>query len=124
MIPKTEQVCPDCEDHMEREPNEQQRSRENTLAVSLVIVIGGIILFYLYLISLGIVGNVLAGGVLFVMIAILHYFVWGRSFSDEVATERQAWQRQQALEEESPRPRPVNPDAIQDLSRTQGIQKK
>jgi hypothetical protein len=107
---------------MERDPNRSQQSRENMLAVSLVVLGGGIILFYLYIISLGIVGNVLAIGVAFIMLGALHYLVWGRSFSDEIAAEREALRRQKMRKDA---PRPSNPaDAIQDLSRTQGIQQK
>jgi hypothetical protein len=104
------------------EPSPPPRSRENMLAVSLAILVGGIILFYLYLITLGIIGNLLAAGGLMVLVGALHYFVWGRSFSAEVAAEREALRRQDELDA---RPKPKTPPgAIQDISRTQGVQKK
>jgi hypothetical protein len=105
---------------MDNEPERPSRARENLLAISLVVIVGGTILFYLYLITLGIVGNVLAGVGLFIMVGVLHYFVWGRSFSAEVAAEREALKRQEAAEEKA---RTAPPGAIQDISRTQGIQK-
>lgn len=64
---------------MEREPDRSQQSRENVLATSLVLLVGGMILFYLYIISLGIVGNVLGIGVAFVMLGAMHYLLWGRA---------------------------------------------
>ena len=91
------------------------------LAISMVAFVGGIILFYLYIISLGIVGNVLAGCVLFAMVMTLHYYAWGRSLSQEVAAERAALLRRDAQEEWANKD--VGSDAIQDLSRTQAIQK-
>ena len=92
------------------------------LAVSLGVFVGGLILCYLYLITLGIVSNVLAGVVIFVLVILMHYLLWGRAFSEEVAAERAAMLRKEAQEAER---RPyASPDAIQDLSRTQGIRKK
>lgn len=105
---------------MDNEPERQPRSRENMLAISLVMVGGGIILFYLYLITLGIIANIIAGIGLFVMVVALHYFIWGRSLSAEVAAEREAILRKEAQEEKAQAP----PGAIQDISRTQGIQRK
>ena len=107
---------------MEHEPNRSQQSRENMLAISMVVFVGGIILFYLYIISLGIVGNVLAGCVIFVMVVTLHYFAWGRSLSEEIASERAALLRREAQEDW--RGATDSSDGIQDLSRTQGIHKK
>lgn len=107
---------------MESDPTPPPRSRENMLAISLAILVGGMGLFYLYLITLGIIGNLLAAGGLMVLVGALHYFVWGRAFSAEVAAEREALRRQDELDA---RPKPkVAPDAIQDISRTQAIQKK
>lgn len=106
---------------MDQDPKDRQRSRENTLAVALVVFVGGIILFFLYFISLGVVGNVLIGAGLIVVIGAFHYLAWGRSFSEEVAAERAALKHKESRET---RPAKVKapPGAIQDLSRTQGIQ--
>ena len=107
---------------MEQEPNPPNRSRENMLAVSLASLVGGSFLFYLYLITLGIVGNLIGISLVIIAVGCLHYLVWGRWMSQDVAAEREAMLRQEAREAESRwKPRP---DAIQDLSRTQGIQKK
>ena len=71
--------------------------------------------------SLGIVGNVLAGVAILGVVGGLHYLVWGRALSAEVAAEREALRRQDLAELE---PRKAPEGAIQDLSRVQGIQKK
>ena len=120
------------------QPDPNQRSRENMLAVSLTMIVGGMVLFFLYLISFGIVGNVLMGGVILVMIGALHYLVWGHAFSAEVAAEREALRRQDMREQAglpadaiqeisrtpaaAPEAPPRASDAIQDISHTKGIQ--
>ena len=109
---------------MDQDPERSQRSRENMLTVALVIVVGGLMLFFLYLISLGIVGNVLAGGVIFVIIGALHYLVWGRSFSERVAEEREALRRSEAKEPPAPPPAwQEASEAIQDLTHTRAVKK-
>ncbi len=107
---------------MDDEPDRRSRPRENMLAIALVCLVGGMMLFFLYIISFGIVGNVLAGGVLLVLVGVFHYLVWGKSMSEEVAAEREALRRQD-LAEALPNPKP-SADAIQDLARVRGIQKK
>jgi hypothetical protein len=103
------------------EPQPPPRSRDNMLAISLAILVGGIALFYLYLITLGIIGNLLALAGLMILVGALHYLLWGRSLSAEVAAEREALKRQEELES---RPKPKTPPgAIQDISRTQGLKK-
>lgn len=106
---------------MEPEPQPPSSGRENMLAVALSTLVGGMFLFFLYLITLGIVGNVLGIGVLVIAVGLLHYLAWGRSMSADVAAEREALLRQDALEAARSK---VPPDSIQDISRTQAIQKK
>jgi hypothetical protein len=106
---------------MEPEPQPPPSGRENMLAVALSALVGGMFLFFLYLITLGIVGNVLGIGVLVIAVGILHYLLWGRSMSAEVAAGREALLRQDAREAARAK---APADAIQDISRTQGIQKK
>ena len=104
---------------MDNDFNNRQRSRENMLAIALAALVGGIMLFFLYFVSFGVVGNVMMGGGLIVVVGALHYFIWGRALSDEVAAEREALAKQETPE---PKRRKAPADAIQDLSRTQGIQ--
>lgn len=105
---------------MEQEPKGRQRSRENVLAVALVALVTGMMLFFLFLVSFGIVGNVLIGASLIVLAGLFHYLVWGRAFAEEVAAERVALQRQEARAAKAPKAK-APPGAIQDISRTQGI---
>ena len=108
---------------MEPEPNKSPSNRENMLAIALVILVGGMSLFFLYVISLGIVGNFLSLGIVLAAVFTVHYFLWGRNFSAEVAAERERLRRQDARD--AGRPTAELPaDAIQDLSRTQGIQER
>ena len=108
---------------MDHEPHGPQRSRENVLAIALASSVGGMMLFFLYMISFGIVGNVIIGAGLIMLVGVFHYLVWGRAMSDEVAAEREAMRRKEARESAAPKRR-APPDAIQDLSRTQGIQER
>jgi len=107
---------------MDTDPKDRQRSRENMLAIALVVLVGGIMLFFLYLVSLGIVGNVLLGGGALVVIGALHYLVWGRVMTEEASAEREALVRQEKREEAAAKSKAAN--AIQDLARTQGIHEK
>jgi len=120
---------------MEQEPDQKKSGRENLLTVALVLLVGGLSLFFLWLISLGVVGNVIAGVVIFIIIGALHYLVWGRAFTQEVEAERDALRRQEkqspvkVLERAAP-PIPVvtiveeKSDAIQDKSHAKAMQKK
>lgn len=104
--------------------NRQRSSRENMLTVALVLTVGGLMLFFLYLVSLGIVGNILAAGAIFVVVACLHYLVWGKSLSDEVAAERESLKRKEHLEAMAPPPPwQEASEAIKDMSLTKSIKK-
>lgn len=106
---------------MEQDPKDRQRSRENTLAIALVVLTGGIMLFFLYFISFGVIGNVVIGAGLVVVVGAFHYLAWGRALSEEVTAEREALKHKEARDARSPKAK-TPPGAIQDLSRTQGIQ--
>ena len=106
---------------MDNDPKDRPRSRESMLAVALVALVGGIILFFLYFISFGVIGNVLIGAGIIVVIGAFHYLAWGRAFSEEVAAERESLKRKELREANAPKTK-APPGAIQDLSRTKGIQ--
>ena|ERR1043165_5247215 len=106
---------------MDLEPSRPSRARENMLAVFLCVLVGGMFLFFLYLITLGIVGNVLGIAGLLVLVGMFHYVVWGRSFSEDVAAEREALKRKDEVEARAKEK--MLREGIQDISRTQGIQK-
>jgi hypothetical protein len=106
---------------MDQDPKDRSTSRESMLAVALVVLVGGIILFFLYFISFGVVGNVLIGAGIIVVIGAFHYLAWGRALSEEVAAERDALKRKESSGTHTARAK-APPGAIQDMSRTQGIQ--
>jgi hypothetical protein len=102
---------------MDHDGNRPSRARENLLAISLTIGVGGAIWFFLDLVTMGLMTGLLTGAALLAMVIAVHYLVWGRAFSDEVAAEREALRRQ----DEKP---PMPPGAIQDIARTQAIKEK
>jgi hypothetical protein len=103
---------------MEPEHNSPRRSRENIIILTLTLFVGGILMFFLDLISLGIFTYaVLIGGAIF-LLGSFHYLAWGRAMSEQVADERRALLAQ---EEEDANP---GAEGIQDLSRRRGIQRR
>lgn len=96
---------------MDREPN-IQRGRETVVNLALVFFIGGLMIFFLNLISLGVFTYVLGAAVVFAMVGFVHYALWGYAMSRDVADERAAALRQ--AEAELP---PEVQVGIQDLSR-------
>jgi hypothetical protein len=103
---------------MEHDPHRPSRARENLLAVALTITAGGAIWFFLDLVTMGLMSALLASAVAFAVVIAVHYLVWGRALVDEVAAERDVLRRQDDQTVLPPS------DAIQDISLTQGIQKK
>jgi hypothetical protein len=110
------------EDDMDQPPSRQERSRENMLVIALVVLGGGLGLLFLDFITFGIVRVVLALAALIAIFGAGHYLLWGHALSQEVAAEREALRRQEESGEPPLTQAPA--DAIQDLTRTQGIQKK
>lgn len=114
---------------MEQEPDRQKSSRENTLTIALVLLVASMSLFFLYLISLGVVGNIIAGAIIFVVICSLHYLVWGRAFSQEVEMEREMLKRKDKAPPIKSAPPVVTlaeekSVAIQDTTRKQSVEKR
>jgi hypothetical protein len=107
---------------MDQPPDRHQRSRENMLVIALVVLGGGIGLLYLNFITFGIVAIVLSFAAVIAIAGAAHYLLWGHALSQEVAAEREALRRQEESGEPPLTQAPA--DAIQDLERTRGIQKK
>jgi hypothetical protein len=104
---------------MEHDQQSPNRTRDTILVLTLVVFIGGLMLFFLDLVSMGIFtyAVLVAGGVF--GLGGLHYLVWGRAMMQEVAAEREALLR--AEEEERG---DENVEAIQDLSQRRGIRRR
>ncbi len=104
---------------MEPEQRKPHRSRENVIILTLTLFVGGILLFFLDLISMGIFTYaVLIGGAIF-LLGSFHYLAWGRAMTEEVADERQIVLAQEEREADA-----APGDGIQDLSRRRGIQRR
>ena len=104
---------------MDHEPAPPSRFRENAVILTLVLVLGGVIIFFLDLISFGIFTYAIAVGGAVVLLGFVHYVVWGRAMSEEVAAERDAM----LLKEEREAEERDHPEGIQNLTRTRGIKR-
>jgi hypothetical protein len=102
---------------MEPEHRTPNRTRENAVILMLSLFVGGILLFFLDLVSMGVFTYALGVGGAIFLLGCFHYLLWGRAMTEQVAEERQAllMEEQQNSEEHA--------DAIQDLSRRRGIQR-
>jgi hypothetical protein len=102
---------------MEPEPRRPNRSRENIIILTLVLLVGGVIVFFLDLISMGVFTYALAvaGGI--VLLGCFHYLAWGRSLGEQVAAERAAFltEQQDAAD--------AMAEGIQDLSQRRAIKR-
>jgi hypothetical protein len=96
---------------MEQPSTKRRTARETMLTVTLVVLLGGSIGFFLNLVSLGLFGYVAGAVVIFVAIGYLHYLLWGQAMMQETAGERE----EQHLRDRMEQP-PDAADAIQDLS--------
>jgi hypothetical protein len=99
----------------ERTPN---RTRENFLILTLTLFVGGVLLFFLDMISFGIFTYALVVAGFIFLVGCFHYLLWGRAMSEEVAAERARllMEEQDAADEIA--------EGIQDLSRRRGIKRE
>ena len=104
---------------MDRETPPPNRTRETVVVLTLTLLFGGVIVFFLDIISFGIFSyaGMVAGAI--VVLGCLHYLLWGRAMSEEVAAEREAM----LLKEEKEAEDREHPEGIQDLTRTRGIKR-
>ena len=103
---------------MEREPKAPNRTRENVIILTLTLFGGGVLLFFLDLVSMGIFTYALGVGSVIFLLGCFHYLVWGRALNAAVADERAALRQQeeeQAADEHA--------EGIQDLSHRRGIKR-
>src|SRR6266481_6082644 len=93
------------------EPNPQSKGRENLLTVVLVLLLGGAFAFFLDMVSLGLFRFVIATVIGITLLGYLHYVLWGYSFSQQVAGEREEEELRERIEADrepwhSPAPAP------------------
>lgn len=63
--------------------------RENFLSLLITVVVGGILFFFLNLVSLGILAHVVGAIFVFGLLGMLHYALWGQTLTEETAGERE-----------------------------------
>jgi Ca2+/Na+ antiporter len=90
------------------EPASRNPTRETFLSLLLVFLLGGAFAFFLYFVTLGFFSYVV-GAVLGIMaVGYLHYVLWGYSFSQEVAGEREEEELRRHMEDQDPYPDPYS----------------
>jgi high-affinity Fe2+/Pb2+ permease len=104
---------------MEQDPRTPNRMRENLVILTLVLFLGGMIVFFLNVISLGIFTYVIGVGVLIVVVGSFHYFLWGRAMMHDVAVERE----QMLLKEEREAAANDHTEGIVDLAQRRGVRR-
>ncbi len=90
----------------EQEIKQYQQRRENFLTIFLTVLAGAGILFFLIFVTGGFFIYVMLGLVVITIFGFLHYLLWGRLFSQQVAGEREeeeARARAEAEEESLPK---------------------
>jgi len=80
---------------------QRHRGRENLLTVVLVILLGGSFVFFLDMVTLGIIRFVVATVIGITLLGYLHYVLWGYSLSQQVAGEREEEEIRQRLERDN-----------------------
>jgi len=89
------------------DPAPQSKGRENLLTIVLVLLLGGSFTFFLVVVSLGVFQYVIATVIGITLLGYLHYVLWGYSFSQEVAGEREEAEFRDRMEAEAPPPESI-----------------
>ena len=76
------------------------KPRETFLTVFLALLLGAAFLFFLYFVTLGFIGYLLAAVLAMVLVGYLHYALWGFALSEETAAEREEELIKQRMEAE------------------------
>jgi ABC-type uncharacterized transport system permease subunit len=85
---------------MDEEEYPQTRTgRETFLAVLLALIVGGGFALFLIVVTEGFFGWVIVTAVAISLFAVLHYYLWGRSLTNEVAEERRKYELEQEMEQ-------------------------
>jgi len=85
---------------MEPELDPTHKRRETVLTVSLIVIVGGLLLFFLNMISMGIFMYVGIAVLLVGMVGYLHYVMWGQSLTENTAGEREEAEMRARIEGE------------------------
>jgi hypothetical protein len=79
-------------------PSPRSRGRETLINIMLALVLGGSFIFFLNLVTFGIVLHVITVLVSIALIGYVHYVLWGQALSDQVAGEREEQRIKDQLE--------------------------
>ncbi|MFO0970434.1 MAG: hypothetical protein U0793_33220 [Gemmataceae bacterium] len=82
---------------MDTDIQPRRKRRETILTISLVVILGGLFLFFMNLISLGIFMWVGAIIIAMGLIGFLHYVLWGQTMTENTAGEREEAELRQRL---------------------------
>ena len=74
---------------MDTDIHPRRKRRETILTLALVVILGGLFLFFMNLISLGIFMWVGAIIIAMGLIGFLHYVLWGQTMTENTAGERE-----------------------------------
>lgn len=74
---------------MDHPQDPRRKRRETILSITLVLVVGGLLMFFLNLISMGIFMYVGVAVLLIGLVGFLHYVLWGQSLTENTAGERE-----------------------------------
>lgn len=85
---------------MHPEPTPRNQKRENFLSLLITVVVGGILFFFLNLVSLGMLAHVVGAVFVFGLLGMLHYALWGQTLTQETAGEREEEALRARLESE------------------------
>jgi len=96
------------------EPEQRNRTRDTVLTLSLTLVVGAGIVFFLDLISFGLFGFVLLAVGAFAIVGFLHYALWGYAMSQATAGEREEMLAREEMADDVER---VTRHSVRDLSR-------
>jgi Ca2+/Na+ antiporter len=82
------------------EPTPRPTGRENLLTIVLVLLLGGSFTFFLVMVSMGVFQYVIATVIGITLLGYLHYVLWGYSFSQQVAGEREEEEFRERMDQE------------------------
>lgn len=85
---------------MHPEPTPRNQKRENFLSLLITVVVGGILFFFLNVVSLGMLAHVVGAVFVFGLLGMLHYALWGQTLTQETAGEREEEALRARLESE------------------------
>ncbi len=76
----------------------RNKGRETIVTLTLIVVLGGALVFFLHFITLGVFSYVIAAIIAIAAVGFLHYALWGYALSKQTAGEREEQRIRDLLE--------------------------